>query len=184
MTSKTSLMSPERVDALIATYRDGLLHDTLPFWINHGVDREYGGFLFCLDRDGTVIDTDKSVVDPGPLHLAAVHALQHGRATPRVAGRWPGTASTSSGATLSTATAGCSSSSRATAGRCASAATSSRDFRRHRACRLCRGHGRPDGGATGACDLRAASPATDHARPAAAEGQPRDAAHEGPGHAR
>ena len=60
MTNKTSLMSPERVDALIATYRDGLLRDTLPFWINHAVDREYGGFLSCLDRDGTVIDTDKS----------------------------------------------------------------------------------------------------------------------------
>ena len=61
MTGKTSLMSPERVDALIATYRDGLLRDTLPFWISHAVDREYGGFLSCLDRDGTVIDTDKSV---------------------------------------------------------------------------------------------------------------------------
>ena len=60
MTGKTSLMSPERVDALIATYRDGLLRDTLPFWISHAVDREYGGFLSCLDRDGTVIDTDKS----------------------------------------------------------------------------------------------------------------------------
>jgi N-acylglucosamine 2-epimerase len=61
MTGKTSLMSPKRIDALIATYRDGLLRDTLPFWISHAVDREYGGFLSCLDRDGTVIDTDKSV---------------------------------------------------------------------------------------------------------------------------
>ncbi len=46
---------------LIAVYRDGLLHDTLPFWINNGIDREHGGFLLCLDRDGTVIDTDKYV---------------------------------------------------------------------------------------------------------------------------
>ena len=40
-------------------YRSGLLEDTLPFWIRHAVDREQGGFLFCLDRDGTVVDTDK-----------------------------------------------------------------------------------------------------------------------------
>jgi N-acylglucosamine 2-epimerase len=46
---------------LIRIYRDGLLHDTLPFWIKHCVDREYGGFTFCLDRDGTVMDTDKAI---------------------------------------------------------------------------------------------------------------------------
>jgi len=58
---ETNLMTLEQIDALISTYRDGLLGDTLPFWINHAVDREFGGFLSCLDRDGTVIDTDKSV---------------------------------------------------------------------------------------------------------------------------
>lgn len=41
------------------TYRSGLLDDTLPFWIRHSVDREHGGFIFSLDRDGTVVDTDK-----------------------------------------------------------------------------------------------------------------------------
>ena len=46
---------------LIAVYRDGLLEDTLPFWTRHCVDREHGGFLFCLDRDGSVVDTDKGV---------------------------------------------------------------------------------------------------------------------------
>lgn len=50
---------------LIRIYRDGLLHNTLPFWINHCVDREYGGFMFCLDRDGTVIDTDKGIWTQG-----------------------------------------------------------------------------------------------------------------------
>jgi len=55
----------ERRDALIAVYRDGLLEDTLPFWIRHAVDREHGGFLFCLDRDGTVVDTDKGMWQHG-----------------------------------------------------------------------------------------------------------------------
>ena len=46
---------------LMATYRDGLLGDTVPFWLRHAVDHEFGGFLTSLDRDGTVIDTDKGV---------------------------------------------------------------------------------------------------------------------------
>lgn len=46
-------------EKLISTYRDGLLNDTIPFWTQHCVDREYGGFMTSLDRDGTVIDTDK-----------------------------------------------------------------------------------------------------------------------------
>jgi N-acylglucosamine 2-epimerase len=50
---------------LIATYRDGLLNDTLPFWIEHCVDREFGGFTMALDRDGTVLDTDKGVWQQG-----------------------------------------------------------------------------------------------------------------------
>ena len=42
-------------------YRDTLLHDVIPFWTRHGIDREQGGFITSLDRDGTIIDTDKSV---------------------------------------------------------------------------------------------------------------------------
>ncbi|MGB7345639.1 MAG: AGE family epimerase/isomerase [Pirellulaceae bacterium] len=48
-------------DELICTYRDGLLQDTLPFWKDHCVDREYGGFTMSLDHDGTVVDSDKGV---------------------------------------------------------------------------------------------------------------------------
>ena len=54
-------MEPYKIDEYIKTYRDGLLNDTLPFWIRHSIDKEYGGFLFCCDRDGTIIDTDKGV---------------------------------------------------------------------------------------------------------------------------
>jgi N-acylglucosamine 2-epimerase len=46
---------------LAETYRSTLLNDVVPFWLRHGMDREFGGVLTCLDRDGTVIDTDKSV---------------------------------------------------------------------------------------------------------------------------
>jgi N-acylglucosamine 2-epimerase len=52
-------MEPTRKSELAATYRDGLLEDTLPFWTSHCIDREHGGFMTALDREGTVIDTDK-----------------------------------------------------------------------------------------------------------------------------
>ena len=42
-------------------YRDGLLLDTIPFWFPRSVDTEHGGFLTCFDRDGSVLQTDKSV---------------------------------------------------------------------------------------------------------------------------
>ena len=54
-------MDDARRAELIATYRDGLLDDTLPFWTKHCVDREHGGFTMALNRDGTVIDADKGV---------------------------------------------------------------------------------------------------------------------------
>jgi len=54
-------MTTDPIHALMSVYRDGLLEDTLPFWINHAVDREHGGFMTALDRDGSVLDTDKSL---------------------------------------------------------------------------------------------------------------------------
>lgn len=48
-------------EELAAVYREALLGDVIPFWLRHGLDRDHGGYLTALDRDGTVIDTDKSV---------------------------------------------------------------------------------------------------------------------------
>jgi N-acylglucosamine 2-epimerase len=58
---KIDLTDPGSRAALAAFYRDTLLGDVLPFWFRHGIDREHGGILTCLDRDGAIIDTDKSV---------------------------------------------------------------------------------------------------------------------------
>ncbi|MHA3772459.1 AGE family epimerase/isomerase [Verrucomicrobiota bacterium sgz303538] len=46
---------------LAALYRDTLLEDVMPFWLKHGLDREHGGILTALNRDGSLLDTDKSV---------------------------------------------------------------------------------------------------------------------------
>ena len=54
-------MLPHSSAELLATYRDGLLHDTLPFWIPRAIDRECGGYITSLDRDGSILQTDKPV---------------------------------------------------------------------------------------------------------------------------
>jgi len=40
-------------------YRAGLLEDIVPFWLRHSLDRQCGGYLHHLDRDGSVWCTDK-----------------------------------------------------------------------------------------------------------------------------
>jgi N-acylglucosamine 2-epimerase len=46
---------------LATQYRDELLQNVVPFWLQHSIDREHGGFFTCLDRHGKVYDTDKFV---------------------------------------------------------------------------------------------------------------------------
>jgi N-acylglucosamine 2-epimerase len=54
-------VAPLPLDALRETYREALLENVLPFWMRHGLDHEHGGVLTCLDRDGGLYDSDKSV---------------------------------------------------------------------------------------------------------------------------
>ncbi|MDN5199858.1 AGE family epimerase/isomerase [Fulvivirgaceae bacterium BMA10] len=49
----------------ITLYKQDLLNDIVPFWIKHAVDHEDGGFTFCLNRDGGIIDTDKGIWQTG-----------------------------------------------------------------------------------------------------------------------
>ncbi|MEW4453377.1 AGE family epimerase/isomerase [Bremerella sp. JC817] len=58
-------MDEVRRQSLLTTYRDGLLNDVLPFWMRYSIDREHGGFITSLDRDGTIVDTDKGVWQQG-----------------------------------------------------------------------------------------------------------------------
>ena len=36
---------------LAEQYRTALLDDCMPFWLDHSLDREQGGYFTCLDRD-------------------------------------------------------------------------------------------------------------------------------------
>ncbi len=42
-------------------YKTELLDSVLPFWLDNSIDKEYGGYFSCLDRDGSVYDTDKFI---------------------------------------------------------------------------------------------------------------------------
>ena len=62
-------------------YKAGLLEDTLPFWMPEIVDAEFGGYLSMRDRDGTLIDDDKSVWLQG--RFAWMLATLHNTVEPR-----------------------------------------------------------------------------------------------------
>lgn len=46
---------------LAAQYKHELLDKVVPFWLDKSQDKEYGGYFSCLDRDGSVFDTDKFI---------------------------------------------------------------------------------------------------------------------------
>ncbi len=48
-------------DERLSLYRAALLENTVKFWFPRSIDLEHGGFLHCFDRDGSLIDSDKSV---------------------------------------------------------------------------------------------------------------------------
>lgn len=59
------------------TYRQGLVDDIMPFWLKNGLDRINGGVYTCVDRDGTVIDTTKSVWFQGRFGFTAAFAYNN-----------------------------------------------------------------------------------------------------------
>jgi len=52
-------MSHNELDHYGSLYFDELTNNIVPFWERHCPDREYGGYFNCLDRDGSVYDTEK-----------------------------------------------------------------------------------------------------------------------------
>jgi N-acylglucosamine 2-epimerase len=57
----TDLNHPESRAQLAAFYRRTLLEDVMPFWLRHGLDHKHGGIFTALDRDGSLLDSDKSI---------------------------------------------------------------------------------------------------------------------------
>ncbi|HZH96369.1 MAG TPA: AGE family epimerase/isomerase, partial [Flavisolibacter sp.] len=61
--SLAETIQPSRTASHLAAYaplyQNELLQNILPFWLNHSKDEKNGGYLTCLNRDGSVYDTDK-----------------------------------------------------------------------------------------------------------------------------
>jgi N-acylglucosamine 2-epimerase len=57
----TNIADPASRAQIAALYRGALLDDVIPFWLRHGIDAEHGGIFTALDRDGSLLDSDKSV---------------------------------------------------------------------------------------------------------------------------
>ena len=55
----------EESRSLADAYRSTLLEDILPFWFPRAVDEVHGGYLISRDRDGSLVDDDKSVWQQG-----------------------------------------------------------------------------------------------------------------------
>ena len=54
-------MDDKKRKQLYDFYYNSLFEDILPFWLNHSIDREHGGYFTWLDRNGSIYSTDKSV---------------------------------------------------------------------------------------------------------------------------
>ncbi len=55
----------EDLERLRDDYRAALVDDVLPFWLPRAIDTQHGGYLTFRDRDGTLVDDDKSVWQQG-----------------------------------------------------------------------------------------------------------------------
>ena len=60
-----------------ASYKDDLTQNIMPFWMKNGLDREHGGIYTCVNRDGTLMDTTKSVWFQGRFALVCAYAYNN-----------------------------------------------------------------------------------------------------------
>ncbi len=58
-------------------YRSDLTGNIMPFWMEHGLDRVNGGVYTCLDRDGSLMDSTKSVWFQGRFGFIAAFAYNN-----------------------------------------------------------------------------------------------------------
>ena len=47
--------------SLAAQYKSELLDRVMPFWMENSIDKEFGGYFTCIERNGEVYDTDKFI---------------------------------------------------------------------------------------------------------------------------
>ncbi len=58
-------------------YKADLTEDIMPFWLKNGLDHQHGGIYTCLNRDGSLMDTTKSVWFQGRFAFTCCFAYNH-----------------------------------------------------------------------------------------------------------
>lgn len=72
----------ENPDAIAKDFDQILLQDLIPFWFPRSVDHRHGGFYSGFDRQGNLIDSDKSVWAQGRMSWALLKMYQTLEARP------------------------------------------------------------------------------------------------------
>ncbi|MBL8967066.1 MAG: AGE family epimerase/isomerase, partial [Spirochaetaceae bacterium] len=81
-------MTKARIAELRDFYLRELRGDTLPFWIEKGIDREHGGLLDFLDREGRPLSTDKGGWIQGRFTWVLSRAANSAASSPEERARW------------------------------------------------------------------------------------------------
>lgn len=71
------------LSSCMTQYSRDLKENILPFWMKFGYDRKHGGVYTCVDRDGTLMDTTKSVWFQGRFGYVMSKAAQLPGADPQ-----------------------------------------------------------------------------------------------------
>ena len=59
------------------SYKNDLTQNIMPFWMEHGWDKVNGGVYTCVDRDGSLIDSTKSVWFQGRFAFICAYAYNN-----------------------------------------------------------------------------------------------------------
>ena len=65
------------LDTWAKSYKEDLTQNIMPFWMKYGVDKKNGGVYTCVDRDGSLMDTTKSVWFQGRFAFVCAYAYNH-----------------------------------------------------------------------------------------------------------
>ncbi|HMP94271.1 MAG TPA: AGE family epimerase/isomerase, partial [Phnomibacter sp.] len=61
LSAQSAVPTNAQLHGYAALYKQELLENILPFWLQHSPDWEHGGYFTCLNRQGEVFDTDKFI---------------------------------------------------------------------------------------------------------------------------
>ena len=67
----------EFLSACSEQYKNDLKSNIMPFWLDKGLDHVYGGVYTCLDRNGDIMDTTKSVWFQGRFGFIGAYAYNN-----------------------------------------------------------------------------------------------------------